>query len=152
MKEIFGNIWDFHKKKQFNTYLVFTTNGSVRKDGCCVMGRGIAKEVATKFPHIQLELGNRIKEFGNNVFVFLNERLISFPVKHQWHEKADLKLIEKSCSQLRFLFKGEPFSGITVYLVRPGCGNGQLLWKDVKPVIEKYLDDRFVVVERKRER
>ncbi len=35
-----------------------------------------------------------------------------------------------------------------VYLVRPGCGNGQLKWEDVKPLIAPILDDRFIVVER----
>jgi len=35
-----------------------------------------------------------------------------------------------------------------VYLVRPGCGNGRLDWRDVKKVLLARLDDRFVVVEK----
>ena len=35
-----------------------------------------------------------------------------------------------------------------VYMARPGCGNGQLKWEDVKPLIAPILDDRFIVVER----
>ena len=35
----------------------------------------------------------------------------------------------------------------TYALVRPGCGNGQLQWGDVRPEIVDILDDRFTVVE-----
>lgn len=150
MKEVFGNIWDFHRPKQLNTFLVFTTNGSVRKDGHAVMGRGIAREVAVKFPHVQAELGKHLKEFGNKIFIFWNEKLISFPVKHKWDQKADPELIEKSCQRLLEMVNSLNFENVTVYMVRTGCGNGGLEWKDVKPVLEKYLDDRFVVVERKK--
>jgi hypothetical protein len=34
-----------------------------------------------------------------------------------------------------------------VYLPQLGCSNGQLKWKDVKPLMEKYLlDERFIVM------
>lgn len=64
-------------------------------------------------------------------------------------EKADLELIERSCKQLKAMFGfASGRSREEVYLVRPGCGNGGLDWGDVKPILEKYLDDRFIVVER----
>lgn len=70
-------------------------------------------------------------------------------MKHNWWEKADTSLIEQSTLQLKDFFDtiigGYP---TPIYLVRPGCGNGQLDWKDVKPILEKYLDDRFTIVER----
>ena len=29
---------------------------------------------------------------------------------------------------------------------RVGCGNGALDWKDVRPILRRYLDDRFILV------
>lgn len=137
MKEIIGNLWDFHRQGH---WVVITTNGVVRRDGACVMGRGVARQAARKFPHLPYELGAKIKAHGNRVHVFSAYRLITFPVKHRWWEKADISLIAISSQQLQRL----PFR--KVYLVRPGCGNGQLDWDEVKPLLEQHLDDRFIVV------
>lgn len=141
MKEIKGDIWDYHNK---GSWIVITTNGTVRKDGACVMGRGVAKQAAVKFPRLPYSLGEHIKGIGNNVCSFRDFRVVSFPVKHNWWEKADLNLISMSCQQLAEDYLGEE----PIYMVRPGCGNGRLNWKDVKPILQKYLDDRFIVVQK----
>ena len=89
---------------------------------------------------------------GNHVAWFLHPMIITFPVKHNWWAKAELILIERSCKELLESCKNLPAGSIVdkVYMVRPGCGNGQLLWDDVKPILESYLDNRFVVVEKYR--
>lgn len=142
MKEVFGNIWDFHDR---GYQIVITTNGFVKKNGECVMGRGIALQAKERFPDIARTLGQIISEAGSQVWL-LPHRLISFPVKHNWWEKAELKLVETSCKQLLKAVDRGVISS-PVYLVRPGCKNGRLDWKDVKPILEKHLDDRFTVVE-----
>jgi len=151
MKELVGDIWDYHRKGH---WIVITTNGTLNTKGEAVMGKGIALQAKQKFPGLPSELGKQIKgcglpygEYtqGNNLKVFHQYKVITFPVKHNWWEKADLLLIEESSRQLQTACHGNQD---VKYLVRPGCGNGQLDWKDVKPILEKYLDDRFVVVER----
>ena len=139
MKEVSGDVWDHHNQGH---WVVITVNGSVRKDSCAVMGRGVAKQAAERFPNLSSELGERIRIGGNKVWVMVNYGIFTFPVKHNWWEKADLTLIEQSARELSQVHVEPP-----IYMVRPGCGNGGLDWKDVKPILERYLDDRFVVVE-----
>jgi hypothetical protein len=143
MREIKGNIWDFHKKGH---WIVIPTNGTVRRDGACVMGRGVAAQAKAKFPELPKAIGQCLRIFGNEVFIMDQGdlRMLTFPVKHNWWEKADLRLIEESCKKLKATWSCDD----EIYMVRPGCGNGKLDWKEVKPLLEKYLDDRFIVVER----
>jgi len=143
VKEIQGNIWELRREGK---YIVIPTNGFIKNTGECVMGRGLAFQAKVKFPNLPKELGDRIKIYGNVVFVWTKYRLITFPVKRVWWEKADIELIEKSCEQLREIFKlnlsGLP---VPVYLPRVGCGNGKLNWSDVKPILDRILDDKFIV-------
>ena len=144
MKEVKGNIWNYYDKGE---WIVITTNGTIKKNGACVMGRGVAKEACNRLKKLDMVLGAAIQVFSNQLFVlgdFLNgSKIISFPVKHNWYEKADLQLIEKSAKQLAFVNNN---LHLNIYIVRPGCGNGQLKWEDVKPILEKHLDDKFVIV------
>src|SRR5216683_7097887 len=65
----------------------------------------------------------------------------SFPVKQPWIEPADPDPIQQSARQLWYAFWKMHLD--KVYMARPGCGNGQLKWEDVKPLIAPILDDRF---------
>jgi len=129
--------------------VVITTNGTVKRNGQGVMGRGCAWEAAQRWRWLPLALGTSITTIGNHCVLFqraVNGRamVVSFPVKHAWHEKADLVLIEQSADELQAL--AEMFNWTMVVLPRPGCGNGQRTWDEVRPVIAPYLDNRFVVV------
>jgi len=144
MQEINGNIWDQYT---LGRWVVITTNGEVRKDGACVMGRGVAKQAADKLPDLPYKLGNAIKAGGNNVHVFDDLKMIALPVKHNWRDQADLELIAKSLQQLVAWADIPPRKHGKFYIVRAGTGNGRLRWvEQVKPLFERYLDDRFVVV------
>lgn len=148
MKEQKGNIWNLAKE---DDWICVTTNGFVKNNGTCVMGRGIAAQAANKFPNLPLELGSRIKESGNKVFLFPNHHIISFPVKHNWWEVADLTLIKESCLQLKRL-EEEGLGNGNIFIPRPGCGNGKLNWFVVKPILEEIFqpdllgEDKFIIV------
>lgn len=145
MKEITGDIWHFHSEGNF---IVISTNGFVKNNGQNVMGRGVALQAAQRFPNLAAELGVKIKEDGNQVYCFREYRIITFPVKHTWFESADIDLIKKSTEQLLKLSQHLAMLNVVtqIYLPLVGCGNGKLLWKDVKPILEEYLDDDFTVV------
>jgi len=142
MKEMKGNIWETAD------YIVIPTNGFIKINGECVMGRGLAKQMKDKIPEFPKILGDRIKAEGNHVHEFSYPYYVfSFPVKHNWWEKADLALIEQSAKELRTIIDSfnKPMTR-KVYIPHVGCGNGGLNWKDVKPILEKYLNIDEVVV------
>jgi len=125
-----------------------TTNGFVKKDGTCVMGKGTAKLFAGAISELPKELGYLISKLGNNVYYFEKFHLVSFPVKHNWFDKqADMELIKKSCNQLMKIVNEEKFD--YVFLPKPGCGCGNLEWGKVKKEIEPLLDDRVIILEPK---
>lgn len=143
MTEVEGNLWTYPAD-----FRVITTNGSVRRDGYCVMGRGCAKEAAAKFPKLPRLLGDCIKRWGNSVFFFGDLELgstyglFTFPVKHVWNEPADLDLIARSVEQ----FKRHLLESCTYVMPRPGCGNGQRTWEEVKSLLTD-LPDNVVVID-----
>lgn len=145
MNEVIGNLWDFPADVR-----VITTNGTVKKNGEVVMGRGCAKEAKDKYPWLPKRIGKKIQNVGNRLFIIYDLRfphgevLITFPVKYNWWDQADLGLIEVSCAQLEMAATLNGFKKIV--MPRPGCGNGKLSWEEVKPILQKYLDDRFYVI------
>ena len=127
--------------------VIVTTNGIIRNDGNAVMGRGIALTADKKF-HLAKKLGKQLKEYGNHVFdmgVYNNFHVITFPTKVHWRDDSPLWLIEQSCKELALL--ADNLHLTTVYCVPPGCANGHLDWEtQVKPVCQRLLDDRFIMV------
>lgn len=141
MKEKVGvNLFSF-------TNICITTNGSVKKDGTAVMGRGVAQVARDQFVGLDARLGYELKKKGNRVFSMGWQGkyfMLTFPTKHNWNEVSDIELIKESCTQL---MEAMDILGLEeVYLPRPGCGDGGLDWEDVKPEIEPLLDDRVTVV------
>jgi len=142
--EVQGDIWNFHSKGE---WIAITTNGTVRKDGACVMGRGIAFQTANKFPKVPYQIGRMLGTYGNVPLCLRDVRIVTFPVKFHWKDRADLGLIEDSARGL--IERITMLDLDKLYMVRPGCGNGRLDWlEEVKPVLVEILDNRFIIVER----
>lgn len=86
MKYHTGNILDQIGKV---SAICITTNGFVKNNGEAVMGMGIAKQMAEKFPELPTLLGRAIRANGNcvNYLITLqghtghSTRIYSFPVK-----------------------------------------------------------------------
>jgi len=166
MLEMFGNM--LHMECDA---LCVTTNGFVKANGECVMGRGIALEIKKLFPEVPKKLGTLVKKNGNVTQVILPASnltnkitLVAVPTKPVsgfcngsntiwpyplnafvpgFHMQSQIDLIIKSINQLVDLTDQHGWE--RVLLPRVGCGNGGLNWDEVKPVIEPYLDDRFIV-------
>ena len=148
MQEISGNIWEYYNRGE---WIIVTTNGTLKKDGSAVMGRGVARELAIRYPDFPWILGQAIRTSGNNVYAFPEYKVIAFPVKDGWRKKADLKLIEKSLQQVVELVN-KTYLSDRFYTVRPGCGYGRRDWtREVKQLCQQYLDDRFIIINFDRE-
>jgi len=141
IKEFKGNIWDYSSNP--NVFICITTNGTIKINGACVMGRGNALEASVLYPGISKILGSLIKSNGNIVQPIL-KNIIAFPVKHNWYENADISLIIKSANVLANI-ANENKDKIYI-LPRPGCGNGKLKWNDVKTYIIDILPDNVIIM------
>lgn len=156
MLEYTGDFWQYPA----DVYVI-TTNGTVKKDGKAVMGAGVAKQARDTYPGMDGLLGFLLVTQQNKPFCLGRitknipveyAQLITLPVKHHWREKADLNLIERSLSlleqEVQFAAEHSDKPIETIAMVRPGCGNGGLSWDKVKPICSKYLDDRYVILNR----
>ena len=140
MKYTHGNLWDFHSLGP----VCNTTNGIIKKDGTLVMGAGIALQAKQRFPGVSEILAHMVKSHGNRAFYLTTLNLFSFPTKHDWRDKSDIDLIAQSCHDIVDITTRMYFD--RVFLPKPGCANGQLIWSEVNAVISGILDDRFTVV------
>lgn len=164
MIEIRGNLFAQNNADA----IAITTNGFVKKNGEAVMGKGCAKQAANMMPSLPKILGKKIREAGNVTQILVDRKnripLISFPVKpimeisngnnyvsHMnfpkgksipgWACLADADIIVKSANELVKLADERGWNKIVI--PRPGCGAGELSWDEIKPLLDKILDDRF---------
>jgi len=153
--EVKGDIWEFHSE---GNPIAVTTNPIINTRGKVVMGRGIAKEAATRFPRLPAELAMKIQSNKtanrphNIVYYFPEYNIFTFPTKHHWRYDSNTELIKHSYLRLRRLVaklrkeKRLP-SSLKVYIPRPGCGNGRLDWStEVKPILENEVCKDIIVV------
>lgn len=145
MHEVVGNLWTYQPADA----RVITTNGTRKSNGAAVMGRGCAKEALTRWPGVDKTLGEELRDNGNHVHLLFHDLLggdlVSFPVKHNWWEKADPNLIERSAHELVALADTQEWA--VVLVPRPGSGNGGLDYEtQVRPIVNATLDDRFFVI------
>lgn len=177
MKEITGDIWEYADKPENNVSTVLvTTNGFVTAKGENIMGAGIALFASKRYPFIKKRLGSFLRgkgEKGNVPYILEYAStyiVMSFPTKRcVCHKKEDLleryrdtkqigpypgfmcfsnlALISRSAYLVRKYV--DSFEETCVLLPKVGCANGGLEWGEVKPVLEQFFDERFIVVDLK---
>lgn len=149
MREVVGDL---------STYpcdaIVVPINWTLRTDGTAVMGAGVAKVAAERWPWLPEALGNQIRRpVGPAVVCFQATttdgrllHLLLVPTKHDWRQPSTVALVEWGAKRLVDIVDRHGWR--TVALPRLGCGRGGLRWADVRPVLAPLLDDTFVVVSR----
>lgn len=161
-----GNLFD-HLSKPL-TYTFITTNLGWKSNGENVMGAGCAKEAATRFPKLPKWYGAICQQIANGAdhhwictaphdVVPAAGWLGCFPTKAlnrknpalSWQADSTLECIEHSCTALTACL--DSVRGKPIYLPLPGCGNGGLDPKQVRPLLMKYFRKvpNVIVIERK---
>jgi hypothetical protein len=143
MLETVGDIWEYADRGEV---IVITTNGSLTRDRRAIFGRGVAKQAVLRFPRLADTLGSMLAAHGNHVFD-LGGCIVSFPVEETAWSQPDLRIIARSAQELRRLADRTGWQQVVV--PRPGCGGGGLAWKDVRPLLAPWFDDRFIVISQK---
>lgn len=138
MRVITGDLWDVKVD-----FIGIPTNGSITAQFRAVMGRGVALQAKKRFPGIEFQLGYALKQGGNHLH-WLGPGLFSFPVKHNWWERADLELIARSARELKALAERMPNHTFAIPLV--GTGNGKRKAEEVWPFLVLLPDNVFIVL------
>lgn len=107
------------------------------------MGKGIAYQFKMKFPENNKDYISACKTGKLHIgsLHFYKEEgktIINFPTKDKWRENSKISYIEVGLKELVRLL---PELSVSVIAIPPlGCGNGGLIWQEVKPLIEKIIN------------
>lgn len=146
-----GSRREFNAQELFQTVITFlqssvfespaqTLVNTVNTVG--VMGKGIAKQFKTRYPDMYkqyreicdlrgLEIGELHLWRGDNRWV------LNFPTKTTWRKPSELRYVERGLMKFVSTYSD---LGITSASFPPlGCGNGNLDWDVVRPMMEHYL-------------
>lgn len=134
-----GDMWSVFGKTD---HFIITTNPIIRRDGACVMGRGIAKEFADQYPRGPFDLGKELRLYqGNGIIpefgifgVYDGQPVYFFMVKRHWKEEASPRIIALATERLRLLATHCPEDRFDLNF--PGIGNGKLPREQVLSLIE----------------
>ena len=110
MFEVTGNIWEYSD----TSIIVITTNGSLTRDGRAILGRGVARQAAGRFPQIAEESGKLLAEYGSHVFA-LKCGIVTFPVEDTAWSLPDLRLIARSAHELRTMADHSGWERVVVH-------------------------------------
>jgi hypothetical protein len=154
MLQTTGNLWDYYGQPK--SAIVIPTNIGWKKNQENVMGAGIAKEAAHRFPNLAYRYGRWCEMHGEDTKVVFAEdlSLVLLPTKPlalnaphlSWRGPSTLARVERSLRELVDIQK-EYTALQTVYIPLVGCGNGRLNEADVLPLMMAILTgDCFVIV------
>lgn len=110
-----------------------------------VMGKGIALEFKNRFPDMYEDYVRRCEHGEVKPGIpylyktLFPPQIINFPTKDHWKSISKVSDIERG---LKYLAEHYKEWGVTSLAIPPlGCGNGQLEWRVVGPLIYRFVKD-----------
>ena len=132
---------------------IFETNCStiVNPVNCIgVMGKGLALEIKNKYPLVfdkykEVCKRNMLKPGLLHIVKTEHVTILNFPTKKHWKDNSQLQWIEDGLAKFVESYKERGIKSIAFPPL--GCGNGGLDWREVKPLMVKYLDNLEIKIE-----
>ena len=116
-----------------------------------IMGKGIALEFKNHFPDMYEDyvfrcLRKEVRLGKPYLFrTMIPPQIINFPTKDHWKSLSRVEDIERGLKHLLEHYK--QWGVLSLALPALGCGNGQLKWQVVEPLIHKYVQQMDISVE-----
>jgi len=151
----YGDMWSVWSETDL---FLITANSFVKRNGCLVMGAGIARQARDRFPGLDATLGQAIRESCGHLGKYgllisprwPVSRLGLFQVKYHWNTEALPDLIQRSTEKLTVWAGAHPDCRIDLNF--PGIGNGRLRPDQVLPIVGQLPDNVHVWQYRRRGR
>ncbi|SFP39747.1 O-acetyl-ADP-ribose deacetylase (regulator of RNase III), contains Macro domain [Butyrivibrio proteoclasticus] len=107
-----------------------------------VMGKGIALEFKKRYPSMfekyKIACEKKKLKIGNLMLCYEADHwALLFPTKEHWRNPSRLEYIEQGL--MKFCNTYAEYGITSIAFPKLGCGNGELNWDVVKPLMEKYL-------------
>lgn len=130
--------------------VVNTVNSRLSPSGRGVMGAGVAKAFAERFPSILRDYEAAIRSGklrpGTAMLFDLPDgrKWAALATKDEWRDPSRMEWVDRG---LKDLAVNMAKAGLTsVALPPPGCGNGGLDWREVEPLVHKHLSGFDVTI------
>ncbi len=106
------------------------------------MGKGIAKEFKRLFPEMFVEYQKHCESKDLRVgslwlYQTRNKWVLNFPTKTHWRQPSNMEYLEAGLKT--FAARYNEMRITSVAFPRLGCGNGELDWLGVRPLMDRYL-------------
>lgn len=124
-----------------------------------VMGAGLALEFQLRFPEMEKDYVERCRKKEvktGKPYLYKNYEtvwILNFPTKNHWKYPSKIEWIDEG---LKYFSSRYQQGGITsIAFPKLGCSHGGLDWRDVSPLMEKYLGnldiDVFICLDQEKE-
>lgn len=107
-----------------------------------VMGKGIALDFKQRYPEMfkvyEKVCNDKLLDIGNLLLWRGPEKwVLMFPTKKHWRNSSKIEYIEEGLKKFVATYSDKGITSIA--FPRLGCGNGNLNWEEVRPLMERYL-------------
>lgn len=107
-----------------------------------VMGKGLASAMKKRYPamfeeYVRLCDEHKLRIGQLWLWKTGTQWVLNFPTKRHWRNPSRLSYVEKGLQKFVAEYERRGISEIA--FPRLGCGNGNLDWDDIRPLMERYL-------------